>query len=225
MKSIKIKYKDLIREERWDIDYHLPPVEIKKYNKSILKKLSSCVEIIMDKRNPTLEPGKGFVYIDISSIDVTTGMITNPQKLLGEEAPSRARKVVKAGDILISTCRPTRGAIAIVPPELDNQICSTGFSVVRAKNGVNNQYLHFILRSALVKEQFRKFSTGSSYPAILDSDVEKTIIPLPNESNQIAIAQNVQNQTNIRNSKIAAANEIWNSSLDNCLSEIQKMKQ
>ncbi len=223
MKSIKIKYKDLIREERWDIDYHLPPVEIKKYNESILKKMSSCVEIITDKRNPTLEPDKGFVYIDISSIDVTTGIITNPQELLGEEAPSRARKVVKAGDILISTCRPTRGAIAIVPLELDNQICSTGFSVVRAKSGINNQYLHFILRSDLVKEQFRKFSTGSSYPAILDSDVEKTIIPLPDEPNQIAVAQKVQEQTNIRNSKIADANKIWNSSLDDCLSEIQRM--
>lgn len=223
MKLMKIKYKDLIREERWDIDYHLPPIEIKKYNGSILKKMSSCVEIITNKRNPTLEPDKGFIYIDISSIDVTTGIITNPQELLGEEAPSRARKVVKAGDILISTCRPTRGAIAIVPLELDNQICSTGFCVVRAKSGINNQYLHFILRSALVKEQFRKFSTGSSYPAILDSDVEKTIIPLPDEPNQIAIAQKVQDQTNIRNRKIASANAIWNSSLDDCLSEIQKM--
>ena len=75
-----------------------------------------------------------------------------------------------------------------------------------------------------MKEQFRKFSTGSSYPAILDSDVEKTIIPLPDEPNQIVIAQKVNEQTTVRNRKIAEANKIWNDSLDNCLAEIQKFK-
>ncbi len=224
MKSIKIKHSELIKEQRWDIDYHLPPIEIKKYNSDILTEVKSCADVITEKRNPTFEPEKEFIYIDISSVDVTTGIITNPQELLGEEAPSRARKVVKSGDIIISTCRPTRGAIAIVPEELDNQICSTGFCVIRAKEGVNNQYLHFILRSALVKEQFRKFSTGSSYPAILDSDVEKTIIPLPDEPNQIVIAQKVNEQTTVRNRKIAEANKIWNDSLDDCLAEIQKFK-
>ena len=191
MKYIKQKYSILISEQRWDIDYHFPPVEIKKYNKSILDEVKSCADIVTEKRNPTAEPDKEFIYIDISSVDVTTGMITNPQELLGEEAPSRARKVVKAGDIIISTCRPTRGAIAIVPPELDDQICSTGFSVIRAKDNVDVRYLHFILRSELVREQFRKFSTGSSYPAILDSDVEKTIIPLPPKPEQEKIADKV----------------------------------
>lgn len=224
MKYIKIKHKALIKEQRWDIDYHLPPIEIKKYNSNILTEIRKCADIITDKRNPTLEPDKEFIYIDISSVDVTTGIITNPQELIGEEAPSRARKVVRAGDIIISTCRPTRGAIAIIPDELDNQICSTGFSVIRAKEGVNNQYLHFILRSALVKEQFRKFSTGSSYPAILDSDVEKTIIPLPGEPEQCAIAQKVKEQTDLRNQKISETNKIWNESLNECLDDIQKMK-
>lgn len=224
LKSIKIKYKTLIKEQRWDIDYHLPTVEVKKYNTDILTEIRNCADVITDKRNPTLEPDKEFIYIDISSVDITTGIITNPQELLGEEAPSRARKVVRAGDIIISTCRPTRGAIAIVPDELDNQICSTGFSIIRAKTGVNNQYLHFILRSALVKEQFRKFSTGSSYPAILDSDVEKTIIPLPSEPEQATIAKKVKEQTDIRNKKIFKANKIWNDSLNECLFDIQKMK-
>lgn len=96
LKSIKIKYKTLIKEQRWDIDYHLPPVEVKKYNTDILTEIRNCADVITDKRNPTLEPDKEFIYIDISSVDITTGIITNPQELLGEEAPSRARKVVRA---------------------------------------------------------------------------------------------------------------------------------
>lgn len=150
-------------------------------------------------------------------------MIVNAQELLGEEAPSRARKVVRAGDIIISTCRPTRGAIAIVPPELDNQICSTGFSVIRAKKHINNCYLHFILRSDLVKEQFRKFSTGSSYPAILDSDVEKTIIPIPNETIQKKVAKKVNSHTKKRNAQIENADKEWKAGINKCLEEIQNI--
>lgn len=224
MKHMKQKFSTLVSEQRWDIDYHFPPVEIKKYNSNILGEVRRCADVVTEKRNPTLEPDKVFIYIDISSVDVVTGMITNPQELLGEEAPSRARKVVRTGDIIISTCRPTRGAIAIIPRELDNQICSTGFCVIRAKENVDVRYLHFILRSALVKEQFRKFSTGSSYPAILDSDVEKTIIPLPSLEEQIDIADKVFEDTRKRNLVIEKANKEWHGNLSKYLDEIKAMK-
>lgn len=223
MKSLKTKYSKLVDEQRWDIDYHLPPVEIQKYNPNILHPIVECADIITDKRNPTAMPDEPFLYVDISSVDVLTGMITNPQQLLGEEAPSRARKVIHVGDIIISTCRPTRGAIAVVPKELDNQICSTGFSVIRVKEGVNCQYLHFILRSAIVKEQFRKFSTGSSYPAILDEDVKKTVVPLPQKQIQDQIAEKVCSQTLIRNKKIATANREWNKRLSKYMAEIESL--
>lgn len=224
MKQIKVKYKKLIDEQRWDIDYHLPPIEINKFNKDILVEMKKCSDIITEKRNPTLKPDKLFKYVDISSIDVVTGIIINPQELLGEEAPSRARKVIREGDIIISTCRPTRGAVAIVPKELDNQICSTGFCVIRAKEGVSNKYLHFILRSAVVKEQFRKFSTGSSYPAILDDDVRKTVIPLPKVTIQAKIADKVHKETDRRNELIAQANQQWETNLQLCIKDIQELK-
>ena len=193
-------------------------------NKDILVEMKKCSDIITEKRNPTLKPDKLFKYVDISSIDVVTGIIINPQELLGEEAPSRARKVIREGDIIISTCRPTRGAVAIVPKELDNQICSTGFCVIRAKEGVSNKYLHFILRSAVVKEQFRKFSTGSSYPAILDDDVRKTVIPLPKATIQAKIADKVHKETDRRNEIIAQANQQWETNLQLCIKDIQELK-
>lgn len=224
VKQIKVKYEKLINEQRWDIDYHLPPVEINKFSKDILVEMRKCSDVITEKRNPTLKPDELFKYVDISSIDVVTGIIINPQELLGEEAPSRARKVIHEGDIIISTCRPTRGAIAIVPKELDNQICSTGFCVIRAKKGVSNKYLHFILRSAVVKEQFRKFSTGSSYPAILDDDIRKTVIPLPNTKIQTNIAKKVHKETDKRNSLITQANQQWETNLQICIKDIQELK-
>ena len=61
----------------------------------------------------------------------------------------------------------------------------------------------------IVKEQFRKFSTGSSYPAILDSDVEKTIIPLPSMKEQESIAEKVFRDTVKRNQVIDETNREW----------------
>lgn len=224
MKKLVIDYSKLSREQRWDIDYHLPPVELREFNEEILIEVGKCVDIVKEKRNPTTTPEEKFMYIDIASIDVVTGMIVNPQELLGEDAPSRARKVVRKGDIIISTCRPTRGAIAIVPKELDNQICSTGFSVIRAKECVNNQYLHFILRSESTREQFRKWSTGSSYPAILDDDVLKTKIPFPNKEVQDRIAQVISEKTRIRNEKIENANKEWEEEIDSIIKQIKQNK-
>lgn len=224
MKSIKRSVGKLVLEERWDIDYHLPAIEIGSYSPSLLTEVRNCADVVAEKRNPTLKPKEKFKYVDISSIDVTTGTITAPQTLLGADAPSRARKVIKEGDLLISTVRPTRGAIAIVTKELDNQICSTGFSVIRPNDSADVKYLHFILRSELVKEQFRKFSTGSSYPAILDSDIEKTVIPLPSKKQQLEISKKVFSDTEQRNKSIIKANKDWVYKMNNHLESIKRLK-
>lgn len=216
MKILIESTKKLIKEGRWDIDYHLPPEHIQIFKKSELCKVGKIADIVKTKKNPTKKPNDPFLYIDISCIDNKTGIILNPQELIGEEAPSRARKLVRAYDIIISTVRPTRGAIAVVPEYLHGQICSTGFSVIRAKENINPFYLQFALRMQSSLEQFRKFSTGSSYPAILDSDVEKTLIPCPDVDTQDEIAQKIRNAFIQRKNAIFAANTAW----DNTNTEI-----
>ncbi len=87
-------------------------------------------EVTADKpgiRNPTNEPDKTFKYIDISSVDNKDKKIIKANELLGTEAPSRARKIIRAGDVIVSTTRPNLNAVAVVPQELDNEICSTGY--------------------------------------------------------------------------------------------------
>jgi type I restriction enzyme S subunit len=124
--------------------------------------------------------------------------------------------VVRAFDIVISTCRPTRGAIGVVPLPLHDQIASTAFSIVRAKNGINPIYLHYALRLPSTLEQFRKWSTGSSYPAILDEDVKKTLIPVPAETAiQDQIAKKIVATFLEREKTIALANNIWNEAINN----------
>lgn len=81
-------------------------------------------------RNPKKSPNLTFTYIDVSSIDNNSFTITEPSCLYGSEAPSRARKIVKTGDVIFATVRPTLQRIAYVPEEYNDQICSTGFCVL-----------------------------------------------------------------------------------------------
>lgn len=217
MKFILISLNKLYQEGRWDIDYHLPPEGINKFSKSILKPISAVADIVKEKSDPTKEPETPFIYIDIASIDVKSGLISSPQELVGSEAPSRARKVVHAYDLIISTCRPTRGAIAVIPEQLHNQICSTGFSVIRPKKGINPFYLHFAIRLQSTIEQFRKFSTGSSYPAILDNDVEKTLIPMPDTTTQDLIASHILHGIQTRQKSIKLANSAFEENLNSAI--------
>lgn len=213
VKTLLTKCEALRVAGRWDIDFHLPPEGIVKFPPEIVAPLNQAASVSKSKRDPSRRPAELFQYIDIASVDVTTGTIQNPQELCGEEAPSRARKVVRAYDIIISTCRPTRGAIAVVPESLHGHICSTGFSVIRCKPNVNPFFLHFVLRLESTLEQFRKWSTGSSYPAILDEDVEKTRIPLPAPDVQDRIAKVVRLAARERERAIAAADERWRSAI------------
>ncbi|MCA3260805.1 MAG: hypothetical protein ING44_02590 [Telmatospirillum sp.] len=213
MKTLLRSRRELELAGRWDIDFHLPPEGIARYPNQLLHRVEDVADIVKGKRDPSRDPEVVFQYIDIASVDVTVGTITNPQELEGTEAPSRARKVVRAFDVIVSTCRPTRGAIAVVPLSLHDQIASTAFSIVRAHPGVNPFYLHFALRLPSTLEQFRKWSTGSSYPAILDGDVLKTLIPVPAPEIQDMIAARVVAAFQDRAKSIHAANVVWNSIL------------
>lgn len=79
---------------------------------------------------------------------------------------------------------------------------------------MNPFYLHYALRLPGTLEQFRKWSIGSSYPAILDADVKKPLIPVPDEKTQDEIAAKVVEALHKRAEAIARANNRWSSTLD-----------
>jgi type I restriction enzyme S subunit len=84
--------------------------------------------------NPRQSPEDEFDYIDLSSVSNETFQIEKTQRLKGINAPSRARQLVKANDVLFATVRPTLQRIAIVPNEFHGQVCSTGYFVLRLRS-------------------------------------------------------------------------------------------
>lgn len=117
-------------------------------------------------------PGEAetFTYIDIGSVSRETKQIESPQRLLGKDAPSRARKHVRAGDVLVSMTRPNLNAVALVPEHLDGQIASTGFDVLRASS-IDPRWVFYLVRSAKFVEAMSELVQGALYPAVRSKDV------------------------------------------------------
>lgn len=182
---------ELIKEDRDDFDYYEPIDELIDYDELMLYSLEDALDFSNESRDPTNDSNPFFKYIEISSIETLTGNISDYSEIPCEEdmVPSRARKVIHEGNILISTVRPTRKAVAIVNKSFENEICSTGFAVVKPKNGIDLNYLHYILRSDLVAKQFKKYASGSSYPAILEKHIKMTIVPIPEKDTQERIGR------------------------------------
>lgn len=153
-----------------------------------LVKLSDVCEKQTGIRDPRLESEKTFRYIDISSVDNKLKRIAEAKELIGKEAPSRARKIVRENDAILSTTRPNLNAVAVVPKELDSEICSTGFCVLRSTELIDATYLFLFLRSGGFVETLSDLVKGALYPAVTDSQVMSQKIPLPPLPEQKRIA-------------------------------------
>jgi type I restriction enzyme S subunit len=129
--------------------------------------------------NPQQSPEEEFDYIDVSSVSNVTFQIETTQRLRGKDAPSRARKLVRSNDILFATIRPTLQRIALVPEHLDNQVCSTGYFVLRPKPGIDYKFLFYSLFAERFSGQMESLQKGASYPAVTDGEVKAQVIPLP----------------------------------------------
>lgn len=130
-----------------------------------------------------------FDYIDLSAVDQNTKTILAPRKVACGEAPSRARQLVAANDVLVSTVRPNLNGVASVPAELDQATASTGFCVLRPRsNKLGSSYLfHWVKSPRFVSDMVKK-ATGASYPAVSDKIIFESLIPVPPLPEQIRIA-------------------------------------
>ncbi len=135
-------------------------------------------------------PNEEFIYLDIGGIDNKLNKIVNHKVYQWKNAPSRAQQIVKVGDTLFSTVRTYLKNIAVVDKTIfENQICSSGFTVIRAKENKSiSQYLNYYSIFEEFIRPLNDLQKGTSYPAIRNEDVFNQFINLPptlNEQTQI----------------------------------------
>ena len=129
-------------------------------------------------------------YIDLSSVDRETHKIIETKKIDSTNAPNRAQQIIKTNDILFGTTRPMLKRSCIVEKLYNNEICSTGFCVLRVDtNIVLPKWIYYIINTSNFYDYVEQNQKGTSYPAISDREVKDYTIPLPTIEEQEKIVK------------------------------------
>ena len=147
------------------------------------------------------KPNCDFCYIDIGSVNNEEQILNKSETVLSaDKAPSRARKIVKFGDILYSTVRPYLHNMCIINRSFTFEpIASTGFAVLTCHSNYLNEFLFMYMMSPIFDEYANRNenSRGVAYPAINDSRLSVALIPVPPVSEQQRIIDNYKRIINI----------------------------
>jgi len=127
-------------------------------------------------------------YIDIASVG--EGVLKQPPQLMSiTEAPSRAKRLVREGDTIISTVRPGRRSMFFVSHAQPDWVVSTGFAVLRPRRDkIDPRYLYACVFDKEFTEYLVSREKGAAYPAVLPDDIAEAEIKLPPLPVQRAIA-------------------------------------
>ena len=134
------------------------------------------------------DPNYEFTYCDVTSVQ--TGHVKIPDTTTTfSQAPSRARRIARPGDVVYATIRPNLKATALVPQVETPLIVSTAFAVLRPKEGLLPKYLAYAVQDGTFVHQLSRSAVGVSYPAIDEQTVKAARIPVPDMESQRRIVE------------------------------------
>ncbi|MBR0221951.1 MAG: restriction endonuclease subunit S, partial [Synergistaceae bacterium] len=181
---------------RLDAEYYMPKYDeyLKMLNSSgnevsYIKNEFELVKTKCDRKN------QSYRYIEIGDIDISSGS-ADFNIINADDLPDNAKIMTRKGDILVSTVRPNRGAVAIL--EEDGFLVSGAFTVLHEKGNINKEVLHVILRSEIYRDWLLRYNVGTSYPVIKDEDVLNMYVPVLPQAAQREIAEQVQNSFKLK---------------------------
>ena len=150
-----------------------------------LVRLGDVAEVNCDHWDPA--DGSPILYLDLTAV-IAPGSLASPKELAADDAPSRARRRVHSGDILVSTVRPNLRGFARVQKAPENLVASTGFAVLTPKADVDGSFVYHHVMTPPFALELENATTGQAYPAVRPADVASYELPLPPLGEQQAIA-------------------------------------
>lgn len=191
-------FSDTKSADRIDAEYFQPMYEeIVEYIKQYKKGFKPLDEIVKIKdKNFQPKDDVTYRYIELANISAN-GNINGFIEALGDELPTRARRKVNAGDVIVSTIEGSLSSIALIAYDLDNALCSTGFFVINSDK-INSETLLVLLKSLVGQLQLKKRCSGTILTAIGDDEFKRIILPYLSASIQNDIKEKITKMYNTK---------------------------
>jgi type I restriction enzyme, S subunit len=179
-----------IDAEYFQLAYEEVIEKIKNYKNGFVSLLKH-VEDVKPNFDPTKYPDKIFSYVELADIDSSIGVIHSVNEIKGEKAPSRARRMLKEGDVIVSSVEGSLEKVALVDKEHDGCLASTGFFQFRPLD-ILPEVLLVLSKTIVLQSQLKKRCSGTILTAVPKESLRDIIIPILPLSIQQKIASLVQ---------------------------------
>jgi restriction endonuclease S subunit len=191
--SYIVNLSEIKSAHRADAEYFQPKYEklVKKIKKYGVAPLLDLVQNVPAKFNPKSQPTKIFQYVELSNITSSIGTIDGFSEVSGDEAPSRAKRVLKANDVILSSVEGSLEKVALVGQEQEGYLASNGFFQFRSKD-ILPEVLLVLAKSFVLQMQFEKQTAGTILTAVPKEAVKNIIVPKIEKHIQQKIADLVQ---------------------------------
>jgi len=191
--SFVVNFSGVKSAHRIDAEYFQPKYDklISKLKDQKSKPLTEVIDSVAAKSNPQTEPDKIFRYVELANIDSSIGIIDGFSEVLGKEAPSRAKRILKVGDVIVSSVEGSLEKVALVNKEQEDHLASTGFFQFRSKE-ILPEVLLVLARSIVLRMQLEKQCAGTILTAVSEKSLKNIVVPILLNSTQQKIADLVR---------------------------------
>ena len=190
--SIKTLKESFLKTGRLDSEYYQPKYD--DYLKKVFsysngyELLSKCCTI--KDKNFVPKDDEAYRYIELANVR-NNAQISDCDILLGKELPTRARRKVNTGDVIVSSVEGSLESCALITEEYNNSLCSTGFYVVNSEK-INSESLLMVFKSSLMINLMKKGCSGTILTNIAKEEFAKLPIPLLKQDVQDEIASYIK---------------------------------
>lgn len=179
-RSYTASFSEVIDFSRFDSEHYQPKFRkinevIKNYHNGYERLLDNIISV-KPSYNLSIHPEKHIHYIELSKINPSMGYIESIEKTDKNDAPSRAKRIILAGDVIASSVVGSVDKAGLVSEYEDGYIASNGFFQFRSTY-YSSEFLLILIKSKLIKEQFHQQSTGGILSAVSDQNLKYLIIP------------------------------------------------
>jgi len=178
---------------RADAEYFQPKYDklVERIKKHGADPLLSLAQNVAARFNPKSQPTKLFQYVELSNITSSVGTIDGFSEVSGDEAPSRAKRVLKTNDVILSSVEGSLEKVALAGKEQEGYLASNGFFQFRSKD-ILPEVLLVLAKSFILQMQFGKETAGTILTAVPKEAVKNIVVPKVDKSTQQKIADLVQ---------------------------------